>query len=135
MSGVDTDPNNYIALCLGAARVIVQKRFALYIPDKDRHGNAIDADVWIRRAMQFFDRINGGATALPAALGIWRGNTEHTVVVYSHMEAETFDHNKYIIRAFLHAFGRTAEQGEVMCEFGSAAFFITDYDKPGPIVT
>jgi len=40
------------------------------------------------------------------------------------MDDETFDDNKFIIRAFLHAFGRDTNQGEVLAEFGSAAFFI-----------
>ena len=78
--------------------------------------------------MKLLDGIGGGVTALPAALAMWGGKEENTVIVYCHMDDETFDDNKFIIRAFLHAFGRDTNQGEVLAEFGSAAFFINEYD-------
>jgi len=136
----EPDANEYVREALGASRSVFQKRFAIYIPDKDRHGNplpdkldgeSIPPDYWIRQSMRLLGAIGGGATALPAALAIWQGKEENTVIVYSHMDSETFDQNKFILRAFLHEFGREADQGEVLAEYGSAAFFIDEYDpKP-----
>jgi hypothetical protein len=127
--GLESDRNDYIRDAFGAYKSVVQERFAVYIPDRDRNQAEINADVWIRRAMILLDRVAGGATALPAAFGIWNGKEERTVIVYSHMKSEILDQHKYELRAFLHSFGREANQGEVLFEFGRAAFFINEYDS------
>jgi hypothetical protein len=112
----------------GAYRIAVQERFAIYIPDRDKNGNVLDVTIWIRRAMQLLDGIDGGATAMPAALGIWRGQEENTVIVYSFIDQDRFFGQIFRVRAFLHEFGRTMSQGEVLFELGPAAFWIDQYD-------
>jgi len=91
----------------GASRIAVQERFAIYIPDRDKNGNVLDVTIWIRRAMQLLDGIGGGATAMPAALGILRGQEENTVIVYSFIDQDRFFGQVFRVRAFLHEFGRT----------------------------
>ena len=112
----------------GASRAAHQRRFAIYIPDRDKYKNEFDPTDWIRRAMQLLDGINGGVTALPAALAMWHGQEEHTVIVYSFIDQDNFYNNRFLIRAFLHEFGRMTNQGEVLFELGSAAYWIDEYD-------
>jgi hypothetical protein len=129
----ETNQYELVGTVLGVSRLVVHRRFTLYIPDKNRHGQYIDSDTWISRAMQLLTEINGGATALPAARGMWkddRGNIldERTVIVYSFIKPERFFERLPVIRAFLHRFGRETDQGEVLIEYGSSAMWIDEYD-------
>jgi hypothetical protein len=134
---------------LGATTGASATRFSLYLPDSDRHGQPVpQLEQWIDVAMTLFADINGGATRLPVAQGIWKPDgrgeivREATNVVYSFVRDRTrFDANLERIAVFIHSFGKHANQGEVMAEFAgevpgrgfvSRAYFIDKYPKAGP---
>ncbi|HEX8642373.1 MAG TPA: hypothetical protein VF702_00495 [Allosphingosinicella sp.] len=110
---------------LGAREGATATRFALYLPDSDRRGDPVpDLERWKEAAMALFADVNGGATLLPPAQGIWKpddgGATvrEATSVVYSFIRnQERFERGLKRLAAFIHSFGKHAEQGEVMVEF------------------
>jgi hypothetical protein len=98
--------------------------------------------------MNLLAEINGGATRLPVAQGIWKPDQgdetvrEVTSVVYSFVgDRSRLDANLPRLARFLHSFGKQTNQGEVMVEFSgevpgrgflSRAYFIDRYDKAGP---
>lgn len=119
---------------LGADKFVARQRFGIYLPNKDRHGNAVkDIDDWVRKALLLLGRINGGATAFPPTEGIWLDDNdaplfEQTIFVYSFINANRFLSQLHLICAYLHQFGRLTNQGEVLVEFENLAFHITSYD-------
>jgi hypothetical protein len=134
---------------LGASNLASLQRFALYLPDRDRDGIPVpQLEKWIGAAMALFANVNGGATRLPTAQGLWKPEDgsaevrEATVVVYSFIrDTARFHANIGRLAAFTHSFGKHAKQGEVMVEFSgevpgrgfvSRAYFIDDYAKAGP---
>ena len=132
---------------LGATEAASAQRFSLYLPDSDRNGAPVPRiDDWIGAAMRLFADINGGATRLPTAQGIWNPGSgepvrEATSVVYSFIRDTThFEANLPRLSAFIHTFGKHADQGEVMVEFSgeapggfvSRAYFIDRYPNAGP---
>ncbi|HEX9965282.1 MAG TPA: hypothetical protein VGB04_09910 [Allosphingosinicella sp.] len=137
-----------LAKILGAAQAASLQRFSLYLPDSDREGRPVpQLEQWIEAAMLIFAEVNGGATRLPLAQGIWKpedgGATvrEATTIVYSFIrDTERFEGGIERLAAFIHTFGKHANQGEVMVEFSgdvpgrgyvSRAYFIADYSKAG----
>jgi hypothetical protein len=133
---------------LGAGRLASLQRVSLYFPDRDRSGAAVpQLEQWLGTAMSLFADVNGGATRLPVALGLWKPEgggaivQENTTVVYSFIrDTLRFEANIERLAAFIHSFGRHANQGEVMVEFAgevpgrgfvSRAYFIDDYAKAG----
>jgi hypothetical protein len=105
-------------------------KFTIYIPNKRRssEGEAQvpleNWDGWVRRAMDVLGQINGGATACPPTNGYYvdqaRGNElvwEQTILVYSFIDMEEFPKRLDEVLAFLHTFGRDANQGAVLYEF------------------
>lgn len=128
------------------------QKFSLYLPEKDRDGAPVPRhDDWVEAAMTIFADVNGGATRLPTAQGIWKPDTgavvrEATSVVYSFIrETGTFEAGLERLARFIHTFGKHANQGEVMVEFAgevpaggggelrfvSRAYFIEEYSKAG----
>lgn len=133
---------------LGAAQAASLQRFSLYLPDSDRDGAPVPRlEEWIEAAMLIFAEVNGGATRLPLAQGIWKpedgGATvrEATTIVYSFIrDTERFERGVEKLAVFAHTFGKHAKQGEVMVEFSgdvlgrgfvSRAYFVEDYAKAG----
>lgn len=133
---------------LGASGLASLQRFSLYLPDSDRDGAPVpQLEQWSAVAMALFADVNGGATRLPMAQGIWKPEggaevREATVVVYSFIrDTARFEANIERLAAFIHTFGKHARQGEVMVEFSgevagrgfvSRAYFIDEYPKAGP---
>lgn len=137
---------------LGASGAASATRIGLYLPDSDRDGAPVaHLEEWIEMAMGVFADVNGGATRLPLAYGIWKPQTggktvrEATTVVYSFIrDRARFDANVDRLTAFIHSFGKHANQGEVMVEFSgevrrrgargfvSRAYFIDNYPQAGP---
>jgi hypothetical protein len=121
------------------------------LPDRDRDGAPVrHLEAWIEMAMGVFTDVNGGATRLPLAHGMWKpqsgGKTvrEATTVVYSFIrDRARFNANVGRLTTFIHSFGKHANQGEVMVEFSgevrrrgersfvSRAYFIDEYPKAG----
>lgn len=137
---------------LGAAGEASAQRFSLYLPDRDRNGAPVPLhEEWVEAAMAIFAAVNGGATRLPTAQGIWKPQAgdvvrEATSVVYSFIrDTGTFEAGLERLARFIHTFGKHANQGEVMVEFAgevpagdggelrfvSRAYFIEDYPKAG----
>lgn len=133
---------------LGAAQAASLQRFSLYLPDNDRDGAPVPRlEDWIEAAMLIFAEVNGGATRLPVAQGIWKpeggGATvrEATTIVYSFIrDTERFELRVERLAVFAHTFGKHANQGEVMVEFSgdvpgrgfvSRAYFIENYSRAG----
>lgn len=133
---------------LGARKGANASRFALYIPDSDSAGNPVpDLEKWKEAALAVFADVNGGATLLPPAQGVWKpeggGDTvrEATSVVYSFIrDRRRFERGLSKLAIFIHTFGKHAGQGEVMVEFSgevpgrgfvARAYFIDDYTMAG----
>lgn len=74
---------------LGATGEASAQKFSLYLPEKDRDGAPVPRhEEWVEAAMTIFAEVNGGATRLPTAQGIWKPQAgpvvrEATSVVYS----------------------------------------------------
>jgi|SRR3989338_4847727 len=118
----------FIQELFGTYRMAIQERFAVYIADKGKGDIRVDMDMWAGRALRLLDEINTGATALPAALGMWEGDEERTIIVYSFVDRKKFFDNILRIRRFLHKYGVDAKQKAVLFEYGTTAFWIRDSD-------
>lgn len=134
---------------LGASRAATLQKFSLYLPDRDRDGAPVKStEAWHAAAMTLFADVNGGATLLPPAEGIWNPDDgdeivrESTRIVYSFIrDGEKFERDIDQLAVFIHSFGKHARQGEVMVEFSgevpgrgfvSRAYFIEEFSKAGP---
>jgi len=113
------------------------QKFSIYLPDKDKNQAPVrDLDAWISAAVRILTDINGGSTKLPTAEGSWKdknGTTliDNTVVVYSFIRnPDDFEGRFKEIVAFVHEFGRGANQESVMLEVtdGHRAYFIDEND-------
>ncbi|MEO6536624.1 MAG: hypothetical protein ABIT47_02935 [Candidatus Paceibacterota bacterium] len=93
-------------------------------------------DDWVDGAVQVLTDINGGSTKLPAADGSWKDKDgkiliDRTVVVYSFIrDPDVFEQRFEEIAAFVHEFGKSANQESVMIELsdGHRAYFIDETD-------
>jgi hypothetical protein len=134
---------------LGASRAAILQKFSLYLPDRDRDGAPVrSTEAWHEAAISLFADVNGGATLLPPADGIWNPEDggevvrEATRVVYSFIrDGGKFERDFDQIAVFIHTFGKHARQGEVMVEFAgeapgrgfvSRAYFVDEFAKAGP---
>ncbi len=131
----------FVAKALGA--VAQGEKFTLYIPNKGRaeEENAPQVIIqdwqgWIRRAMEMLGKVNGGATVLAPANGMWIDNDrsneqvwEKTAIVYSFINRDAFRSQILQIREFVHSFGKETRQGAVFFEFDGLAFqVVPPYD-------
>jgi hypothetical protein len=99
-------------------------RIAIYLPNKDRNQEDIDAEPYIMLGMRLMAEMNLGVTRMPVAQGMWideenqREVVEDTVVLYSFIRRpELFQSNFRRFVDFLHRFGRDCKQGEVLIEY------------------
>ena len=119
---------------LGASEELSVQQLAVYLPDKDRNGNAFDNQVWIDEALRSFSKVGGGASAIRDLAGAWLNPetgeliVENTTLVYTYVLPEKFVMEIAEIRAFLHEFGSATDQGEVMVHFGGVTYRITEFD-------
>ena len=127
---------------LGAREAASSQKFSIYLPDRDSENNEVPGfEAWVDAALALMIDINGGATKLPPAVGVWRSQggaetRENTSIVYSFIrDPDGFESGIGQIAAFLHKFGRETGQGEVMVEFEgeqgdryvSRSYFIDEY--------
>jgi hypothetical protein len=125
-----------IASALGADGGLLADCITFYIPNKDRNDQEIgNQRKWVLEALQLLGNIGTGATAMPAAEGVWRKSQgilvwEHPVIVYSYVHASEFAAALPTIREFLHRMGRETNQGEVAFEFADQFFRIRTFDSP-----
>jgi len=105
---------------------------ALYIPDRDRHGEEIGTQRrWVIEAANLLARIGGGVTIEPPVEGGWlddeNGNViwERPVRLYTYVIPEPFKERIGELRALV---GRETNQGEVVVEFDGHFFRIREFE-------
>src|SRR5437899_1425000 len=109
---------------LGAEEEPAGERLTLYIPDKDRIGNAVAShDLWVTEGQELLTDIGDGATCFPPVTGTWRkpdGDNlwEQTTMIYSFIDPDKFQANMRRLRTLLHRFGIENKQGKVVFELG-----------------
>jgi hypothetical protein len=132
----NTDDDEYVDFpeAIGASASASIQVLTLYLPSKDREGKAVaNLESWIEEGLALLAEIGGGATAWPPAEGVWKGEDgnlirEKTSVIYCYVIPDRFRANLPSLRAFLHRFGRTTNQGEVALEWDGQLFRITTFD-------
>jgi hypothetical protein len=118
----------------GAAEEAAQDRITIYIPSRDRDGNAVEFEDWVRRTLELLSEIGGGATRMPPAQGAWLNPAskalivEEVTLVYSYVDGEALAARLADIRALMHEMGRTLNQGEVVLEVNETFYKIRDFD-------
>ena len=121
---------------LGASEALSVQQLAVYLPDRDRDGNVFDNQVWIEEALTSFSKVGGGASAIRDLTGAWLNPetgaliVEDTTLVYTYVLPEKLVAGIAEIRALLHEFGSSTNQGEVMVHFGGVTYRITEFDSP-----
>ena len=112
------------------ARWHTVKRLALYLPERDRIGNRVnDIEQWVDQAIILLCNLNGGATRLPPAEGVWlveaTGETIRETVhaVYSLVKPQAYLMQRAFIYDFLEKFGKGANQDTVAMEFDGRMYF------------
>jgi len=127
-----------IAKELGAEKEFSTQRLTIYLPNKDRAGAELtDIEKWVKEGRELLGKIGGGATALPPADGNWINETgetiwESTKIVFCSVIPDEFEARIRDLREFLHRFGRTTNQGEVVVEFDGTFYRIKQFDNaPG----
>ena len=104
------------------------QRVALYLADTNKHREPVpNLDYWVEGAVHLLTDINFGCTRLPAAYGSWRSESgttfEHAIVIYSYIRNPTrFEQRLNEIVAFVHRYGKEAEQEAVMVELSGGAY-------------
>lgn len=103
---------------LGAVGAAYHERVTVYLAHLDCDGHPVpDMDRWTERAVTVLAGVGGGATAMDVR-GAWLGDRqtplhETTTVVYSFAAPESIAAAVGELRAFLTAYGRETNQGEV----------------------
>ncbi|MBB3937352.1 hypothetical protein [Aureimonas phyllosphaerae] len=109
-------------------------RFAIYIPNKDRHGEPVDQKTWVAEALYLLSDIGGGATAMPPVTGAWVNPQtgqlilEEPVVVYSYVDPDKFVAEIDKVIDFVRRLGRETNQGSVGMESLGTFFTVSNFD-------
>lgn len=107
----------------------------VFVPSKDRDGQAIDQEFWVDEVLSTLGRLFRGGTAYPRGRGVWRdderGGTllkEEPVIVFSYAPegALTVPALEELYRT-LSRMGRLAKQGEIGVVIDGKYYGITDY--------
>jgi hypothetical protein len=124
-----------VAATFGVEADVSSPSFAIYVPNKDRHGVEIGSQrQWVLEALGLLGTVGGGATAMPPVEGVWLNAEvgefvwENPVVVYSYIKPDEFLARLPKLRAFLHRLGRETKQGEIVFEFDGRLYRIRDFD-------
>ena len=121
---------------LGATEEPSGQRLTLYIPNKDKSGELIEAHSnWCKEAQELLTAIGDGATAFPPVEGTWRKPDgtdlwEQTKIIYTYIDPDKMATNIGRLREFLHRFGRETNQGRVVFEFDGNLWPIEMFDPP-----
>jgi hypothetical protein len=109
----------------------------IFVPSKDRDGQAIDQDYWVDEVLSALGRLFRGATAYPRGRGVWRDDErngallkEEPVIVFTYAaeEAVTVPSLEELYRT-LSRMGRDARQGEIGVVIDGKYYGITDYAR------
>ena len=108
------------------------QRFAIYVPNKNRHGQPVAQASWVEEGLRLLASICGGASAMPPIQGAWLNPQtnaliiEEPVVIYSYIEPETFAMRLSELRDFIHRLGTETDQGQMAFEF-DGEFYLIDF--------
>lgn len=108
------------------------QRFAIYIPNKTRHGAKVEQGQWVDEGLRLLASICGGASAMPPIQGAWLNPQtnqliiEEPVVIYSYIEPEMFALRLRELRDFIHRVGSKTDQGQMAFEF-DGEFYLIDF--------
>lgn len=119
---------------LGTSGPASSQVLTLYVPDSDGVGEKIqNHDRWVREAAEILVQIGGGVSTFPPVEGGWESPKgeivwERTVILYTYVRTSHFLRLLPELRRFLHRFGRSTNQGEVVAEFDGRFYRITEFD-------
>lgn len=109
----------------------------LYIPSVQRDGRTpVEQDAWVKKALDFFGSVFGGATAFPKARGIWRDSERNDSLIYDepvmlHCYVDpkqlTSDEVQEALGDFCRRLGRETKQGEVGLIIDNEYFAFTKF--------
>lgn len=108
------------------------QRFAIYVPNKNQHGEHVAQGRWVEEGLRLLASICGGASAMPPVQGAWLNPQtqeliiEEPVVIYSYIEPETFAARLGELRDFIHRLGAETDQGQMAFEF-DGEFYLIDF--------
>ena len=108
------------------------QRFAIYVPNKDRHGKPVLQSQWVEEGLRLLASICGGASAMPPIQGAWINPQtqkliiEEPVVIYSYIEPEIFALRLGELRDFIYRLGAGTDQGQMAFEF-DGEFYLIDF--------
>jgi hypothetical protein len=94
----------------------------LFVPSVDRESRPIEQEAWLLKALEFFGRLFGGATAFPRARGVWRDDDrdghlvwDEPVVLHCYAAASDVEREQtqLALGSFCAEMCRGANQGEV----------------------
>jgi hypothetical protein len=112
--------------------------FILFIPSKDKNGNALsDQEQWANAGATLLSELFGGATEMPPAKGKWfNPETKQVIseeIILVHSYATDKDANDAMkvgrLARFLHRMGRETNQGEVAIVIGDVFHRITKFNQ------
>ena len=112
------------------------QRFAIYVPNKDQHGQPVAQGQWVEEGLRLLASICGGASAMPPIQGAWLNpqtdelNIEEPVVIYSYIEPDTFALRLGELRDFIFRLGAATNQGQMAFEF-DGEFYLIDFPVSG----
>lgn len=99
------------------------QRFSVYIPNKDKNGESVEQEKWIKEAIMLLSKIGGGATEMPPVRGAWLNPEtqnlviEEPVLVYSFIDPELFYEHINEVADFVRRVGKETNQGQMAIEF------------------
>lgn len=116
-------------LPVGTSLVVV------FVPSKDRDGQAIDQEYWVNEVLQTLGGLFRGATAYPRGKGVWRDDqrggtllTEEPVIVFSYAASTDLTAASLTdLYRTLSRMGREARQGEIGVVIDGTYYGITEY--------
>ena len=106
------------------------QKFAVYVPNQDRDGQAVNQALWVTRALTLFSEYFGGATAIPYLKGAWLNPesrkliVEEPQLVYSYVDGEAFVAHAAALERFLREMGEQTNQGQIGFEFDGVFYLM-----------
>jgi hypothetical protein len=132
MSGVALAPEQVLrsSLPVGTSLVVV------FVPSKDRDGQAIDQERWVTEVLNTLGILFRGATAYPRGRGVWRDDqrggvliSEEPVIVFSYVVGDDLNAGSLAtLYQTLARMGPETRQGEVGVVIDGKYYGIADYD-------
>lgn len=118
-----------IAQVFGARQGFSQ-RWTVYVPNKDKDGESVDQDKWVKEMVSVLSNLCGGATVMPPVKGAWLNPStgalvlEEPVLVYAFIEPVKFVSGIQKLVDTVQNMGRELNQGQVAFEFDNILYLI-----------